>query len=87
MIVGVRGGRAGGLAMMWRADVELELSSWSQNHISMVRKQRGKDGVVFTGFYGNPNQRRRDESWNLLRSLKVEVNHFNWVCFGNFNAI
>lgn len=77
----------GGLALLWNKSLSVDLQSYSQNHIDVevfcpVAKVRWR----FTGFYGFPEQSRRYQSWDLLRSL----NHHRdlpWIVGGDFNEI
>ena len=47
--------RRGGLALLWKAEVDLSIKSFSEGHIDSVVKQE-EGGLIwrFTGFYGNP---------------------------------
>ncbi|KAA3465117.1 reverse transcriptase [Gossypium australe] len=52
-----------------------------------IRKVR-KEGYVWLGkvFYGSPYAHDKDESWNLLRSLK-QNNDIPWFVSGDFNEV
>lgn len=73
--------------MLWKDGLDLDLINWSLNHISMVWRPLGEEEVVVTGFYGQPEAWKREESWELLRVISQDVHSRNWVCFGDFNAI
>ncbi|GLT96020.1 hypothetical protein SLE2022_136690 [Rubroshorea leprosula] len=79
-------GRGGGLALLWTQDFMLQLSSVSQSHIDVkIVDPRGSRWRL-TGFYGRPEVARREESWTLLKSLKV-ASTLPWLCLGDFNEI
>ncbi|XP_023922453.1 uncharacterized protein LOC112033913 [Quercus suber] len=80
-------GRSGGLAMLWREGVDVRFKSWSHSHIDVV--VYGVGGTMpwrASGFYGNPDVRKRYESWELLCSLKNQCD-MPWIVFGDFNEI
>ncbi|KAG6683712.1 hypothetical protein I3842_12G027600 [Carya illinoinensis] len=80
-------GRSGGLAMVWKAEMQVDLYSYSQSHISLlVSQNEGGQKVMVTGFYGNPVVEKRKLSWNLLRRLKPE-GQMAWLCCGDFNEL
>ncbi|KAL0004681.1 hypothetical protein SO802_012242 [Lithocarpus litseifolius] len=76
----------GGLALLWKDDVVMELINFSPNHILM--KVTEEDGFIwfFTGFYGWPEAQNKEKSWQLLKHLRSFVN-WAWLCAGDFNAI
>ncbi|XP_030964070.1 uncharacterized protein LOC115985243 [Quercus lobata] len=76
----------GGLALIWRAGVQMELINFTMNHILV--KVTAEDGFVWflTGFYGWPEACQRGKSWALLNHLRSFVDG-PWVCIGDFNAI
>lgn len=39
-----------------------------------------------TRFYGEPDTRRWDEGWNMLRMLSLKQ-RFPWCCFGDLNEL
>ena len=60
-------GRSGGLALLWKPNVKVDVPTFSHWHIdviidfgSSIRKWH------LTGFYGNPDTRGRIESWACL---------------------
>ena len=77
--------RRGGLALLWMADVELHLQTYSPNHIDALIK---KDNSFwrFTGFYGWPEEQRKRESWHLLKHLHSRSS-YPGLCCGDFNEI
>ncbi|KAF5475672.1 hypothetical protein F2P56_007452 [Juglans regia] len=80
-------GRKGGLAFLWRDEVEAVVHTYTQHHISlMVKGAEGGKEWLLTGFYGNPNTSRRKESWQLLQAINPG-SLIGWVCVGDFNEI
>ena len=79
-------GRSGGLALLWRKEVNVDVQSFSDRHIdAIVTEDRGFKWRI-TGFYGNPEVHRRKESWDLLKVLSRKF-QLPWLCFGDFNEI
>ncbi|XP_031124299.1 uncharacterized protein LOC116026992 [Ipomoea triloba] len=80
-------GHRGGLALLWKEGTEVDIKSFSANHIDAeVCLSSGDLKWRFTGFYGCPERVRRSESWNLLKQLAVR-NSLPWVVLGDFNDI
>lgn len=82
-----KNGMAGGLALLWRKDVDVNLLSFSLNHIDAEIILPGESFKWrFTGFYGFPEQHSRHRSWELLRTLCAQ-SVLPWVVGGDFNEI
>ncbi|KAG6645499.1 hypothetical protein CIPAW_08G126800 [Carya illinoinensis] len=80
-------GRSGGLAFIWKKDLEAELDSYSHHHISIsVKSDITSNKMILTGFYGQPATAKRGESWDLLRLIHTNINN-PWLCVGDFNEI
>ena len=82
-----RKGRGGGLAMYWKKEVNLEIKSYSRQHINavVVEEESGFKWRL-TGFYGHPETHQRKESWRYLNTLNLQFT-LPWLCFGDFNDI
>ncbi|KAF5468931.1 hypothetical protein F2P56_013039 [Juglans regia] len=80
-------GLSGGLAFLWKAEMDAVLESYTQHHISLKVKNSldGKTWIL-TGFYGDPITAKRQGSWQLLRRLKP-ANDLGWLCVRDFNEI
>lgn len=79
-------GRSGGLAMLWKAEMRLEIQNYSRYHIdSVVVENDGKEWRL-TGFYGHPEHHKRAESWLLLDHLR-SLNLRPWLFLGDFNEV
>jgi hypothetical protein len=62
--------RSGGLILMWKVDVEVEIQNYSRRHINAIIKDPNSDLFwKFTGFYGHPDVNKRFELWSLLCRL------------------
>ena len=63
----------GGLALLWKGDVQLDVINYTANHI--LAKVVEEDGLVWflTGFYGWPEAGQKVKSWALLRHLRTLV--------------
>ncbi|CAM8951481.1 unnamed protein product [Rhodiola kirilowii] len=77
-------GKAGGLALLWGQEVDVDLLSFSHSHINVC--VQGDCGFHLTLFYGNPRTNDRVQSWELLRKLRRDVDKA-WVVMGGFNEV
>ena len=58
-----RRGRGGGLALLWRREIDLEIMGYSRSFIdAIVTEHDSGFRWRITGFYGNPKSHRRKES-------------------------
>ena len=77
----------GGLALLWAREVDLEIKSYSQNHVDAVINDMDKSFKWrLTGFYGHLETHRRYESWHLLAFLNNQL-QLPWLCLREFNEI
>ena len=65
-----REGRGGGVAIMWKKDVDFSIDTYSLNHIDAIINKGKDDEWRFIGFYGKPDTRNHHISWATLRRLK-----------------
>lgn len=73
--------------MLWAREIDLEIRSYSPNHIDAVINDAERNFKWrLTGFYGQPETHRRYESWHLLAFLNNQL-HLPWLCLGDFNEI
>ncbi|XP_042939489.1 uncharacterized protein LOC122274518 [Carya illinoinensis] len=80
-------GRSGGIAFLWKKEVEAELNSYSNHHISLtVFPENLERSILLTGFYGHLVAAKRKESWNLIRLIHSNI-QCPWLCLGDFNEI
>jgi exonuclease III len=80
-------GKSGGLALLWRNDICVEIQNYSRHHINaVVSMEKTGPPWKFSGFYGHPEADKRSESWSLLRLLG-SFNPHSWLCLGDFNEI
>ncbi|XP_019157741.1 PREDICTED: uncharacterized protein LOC109154396 [Ipomoea nil] len=80
--VGVRGG----MALLWRKNNTASLLGYSKNHVDVEVCMPGFDKWRMTGFYGFAQRWRRNESWELIRSLSHR-SQLQWVMIGDFNDL
>ena len=78
--------RAGGLALLWRNSVQIDVYSPSLNHIDVIVDKGKENSWRFTGVYGMPEASRKSETWDLLRNLHRKYS-LPWLCAGDFNEI
>lgn len=79
-------GRKGGLALLWKDEMGVEIHNISRRHIHVEVKPTNMTPWVFTGFYGHPEVNKRCEVWVRMWFLKSVVNG-PWLCAGDFNEI
>ncbi|KAL6219594.1 hypothetical protein ACLB2K_007353 [Fragaria x ananassa] len=71
--------RAGGLCLLWKEEVEVEVQSYSESNIDVViGAATDPNRWRFTGLYGQPKVENRHLSWSLLRTLSLHGN-LPWV--------
>ena len=76
----------GGLALIWKRDVQLDVFNFTANHI--LAKVVEDSGFVWwlTCFYGWTDTAQQTKSWALLTHLRSFVDG-PWLYIGDFNAI
>jgi hypothetical protein len=57
-----RRNKRGGLALFWKQDLDLQISSYSYSHIDTIVDATSSALWRFTGFYKAPNTHRREVS-------------------------
>ncbi|MFQ6657301.1 hypothetical protein Gotur_027038, partial [Gossypium turneri] len=80
-------GTKGGLSLGWKGNTLVKLKSFSSFHID-VEVHDNECGNVWrlTGFYGNPEEKCRRASWDLLSQLYQDQD-MPWVVMEDFNEI
>ena len=78
--------RAGGLALLWKNSIDIDVVSASLNHIDAIINKDKEDAWRFTGVYGIPETSRKSETWDLLRGLNQKFS-LPWICASDFNEI
>ena len=80
-------GKRGGLALLWKDEIGVEIQNFSCCHINAKICERLNGRYwKFTGFYGHPKANKRREAWSLLWFL-ASLDPSAWVCMGDFNKI
>lgn len=80
-------GKSGRLALLWKEDTIVDVQTFSQTHIdAVVDRGIGIGKWHLTRFYGNPDTRKRPESWSKLKHLKGTSN-LSWLTIGDFNEL
>jgi len=80
-------GRSGGLILLWKTEIEVEIQNYSRHHINaVIQCSPAEPKWKFIGFYGHPDVNRWCEAWSLLRYL-AKFSPVPWLCIGDFNAI
>ncbi|KAA3453178.1 reverse transcriptase [Gossypium australe] len=87
LLYGDKKGSKGGLCLAWKDKESVTLQSFSKSHIDvLVNDQTEEQQWRFTGFYGSPYPQEKEDSWNLLRRLRQQVDQ-PWLVCGDFNEI
>lgn len=80
-------GHGGGLALLWKDNISLDIQSYSQRHInSWIISSTTNVPWMLTCFYGHPKTDKRIEGYQILRHLHTLDPH-KWLCIGDFNEI
>ena len=78
-------GRAGGLCLMWKNNVQIEVVEFNKYMIAVKILDPSGDWFL-VGFYGPPYAaKKRKASKNLCALL--ESFQDPWICFGDFNIV
>ncbi|KAA3461830.1 reverse transcriptase [Gossypium australe] len=65
---------------------ELNSSDFHDERLSESQTSKTATAFGFTGFYGTPNVRYKEDTWNLLKTLG-RGNNLPWMVNGDFNEI
>ncbi|XP_022743890.1 uncharacterized protein LOC111294791 [Durio zibethinus] len=79
-------GKSGGFGMMWKDGVQLNLQSFSKNHIDIELLGQPGQNWRITGFSREPKTTERYRTWRLLERLGDQSDE-PWLCLGDFNEI
>jgi len=77
-------GRSGGLLLLWNEETSIRVQGVTKNYIDVIIEEEG--GWRFTGFYGEPDWRRKELSWATIRAIKGDVT-VPRLLMGDFNEI
>jgi hypothetical protein len=86
MIVQKCEGQSGGLAMLWKRGIDVELRWKGRMHIDVNITETDGFKWGLTGIYGEQRQDKQEETWRLLRTLHHQSD-LPWLCIGDFNEI
>lgn len=77
-------GHGGGLALFWKNEGGVSVLESCNNFIDfeVVNDQVGR--WRYTGIYGYPERRRREEAWSMLQNLAARSS-LPWCVIGDFN--
>ncbi|XP_057426510.1 uncharacterized protein LOC130719933 [Lotus japonicus] len=78
--------RAGGIAMLWKSNLDVNLLSCSANHISVIVTDEWDQKWCLSGVYGYPEEENKVKTLELLGSLRSQYQGM-WICLGDFNLI
>ena len=81
-----KSGMRGGLAMLWKDNISLDVFKFSGNQISAWVTESDGFKWLLTGFYGWPEVKDCYKSWTLLSHIYSYVDGA-WMCIGDFNKM
>ena len=79
-------GSSGGLILLWKEELKVDIKTFSQNHIDAWVNGGEVGWWHFMGFYGQSDTAKRHESWAKLKHLK-RSSSLPWLVIGDFNEI
>ena len=79
-------GQSGGLALFWKRELYVSISSYSHHHIDAIIDQLGTHSWRFTRFNYSPTRARQRAAWDILRVLNTH-HQLPWLCGGDFNEL
>lgn len=79
-------GKTGGLAMLWKREINLSLRWLGRMHIDATITEEDGYKWRLTGIYGQLKTELKEETWWLLHTLHLQEK-LPWVCMGDFNEI
>ena len=80
-------GQSSSLALLWKLETMVAIQGFSQWHIDayITCNKTGKTWRM-TGFCGQPDTSKREETWSILESLG-HANQLLWLCIKDYNEI
>jgi len=82
------GKRSGGLAMLWKSDVNLTILNFSERYIDYyISCSITNIKWYATGFYGFLTHNEKHKSCDLIKNISNSHQHDNWLIFGDFNIV
>jgi exonuclease III len=82
------GKRSGGLAMIWKSDVNLTILDHNERYIDCyINCPSNNISWYATGFYGFSTHNEKHKSCDIINNIRSTHQHDNWLIFGDFNMI
>ncbi|CAL9016315.1 unnamed protein product [Prunus brigantina] len=80
-------GLAGGLALWWRPEVDVEILAFDKNMVDTIVK-RSDNGILYriSWVYGPPYREDKVSFWESMANL-IMANSPPWLCIGDLNEI
>ncbi|XP_027086733.2 uncharacterized protein [Coffea arabica] len=78
-------GTSGGLALLWKKDLDISLNRFASNFID-ANVHMPNYTWRLTGFYGHPDASKRKYSWDSLCQLSSQ-SRLPWLCIGDYNEV
>ncbi|KAH1114948.1 hypothetical protein J1N35_008326, partial [Gossypium stocksii] len=69
-------GKSGGLAMLWKDGIKVDIQNYSRHHIDSVIQLKDQRSFRFTKFYRYSDLNQRNDSWNMLKKVGLRSMKF-----------
>jgi hypothetical protein len=86
IIVKPSSNRSGGVILLWRSGINIQLRASSPNYIDVIVQESDDKIWRLTGIYGEPCWEDKYKTWDIVRDLHARSN-LPWVLIGDFNEI
>ncbi|KAK6149686.1 hypothetical protein DH2020_017211 [Rehmannia glutinosa] len=81
------GGRRGGLCLMWKESINLQVQLANPHVIdTVISIPHTQSKWRLSGIYGWPEDSQKCHTWQLIRDIRGN-NNTPWLCMGDFNEI
>ncbi|XP_026384194.1 uncharacterized protein LOC113279739 [Papaver somniferum] len=83
---GGESGTAGGLALIWKSNISLDIMGFSLNHINAIISPANIPSWLFTGYYGSPYDTQKKLNFWKMIDKTAATNKLPWmvICYFNF---
>lgn len=80
-------GIAGGLCLIWKQNVSIQILDHAHNHINAsVTNHINGDSWILTCFYGSPYRKLKRNSWKIIKDMATSMNK-PWIVIGELNVV
>ncbi|XP_060965331.1 uncharacterized protein LOC133034293 [Cannabis sativa] len=80
-----RQGFGGGILLFWKDCIDVNVISYSLNHVDCIINNFNGKAWHFSGYYGSPYVNLKSVTWTLLNRLFDTAPLLPWLVMGDFN--